>query len=142
MLWIDAVCSDQNDEDYKNKQVGMMRDIYNAATRTIVSLGDGPAGKFLFEFLHELFLHENFYNPDEQVFKSPKLIKEESPKWLALKGLLNHSYWKRAWVVQEIVLAKSLHINYAGYWYDWSIVAPIICSLSGGKKEVSCKRWI
>jgi hypothetical protein len=112
----------------------MMRDIYNAATRTIVSLGDGPAGKVLFDFLHELLIYENFYHPDKQVLKSPTLIKEENPKWLALKGLLNHSYWKRAWVVQEIVMAKSVHINYAGYWYDWSFVAPIICSFSGEKK--------
>lgn len=40
ILWVDAVCIDQEDAGEKNKQVAMMRKIYSNASRTIIYLGE------------------------------------------------------------------------------------------------------
>lgn len=39
VLWIDAICINQNDRQERSQQVGIMRDIYKNASRTIVWLG-------------------------------------------------------------------------------------------------------
>jgi hypothetical protein len=44
VLWIDAICINQNDDDEKSHQVGMMRKIYKACQKCTVWLGEGPEG--------------------------------------------------------------------------------------------------
>ncbi|KAH7183591.1 heterokaryon incompatibility protein-domain-containing protein [Fusarium flagelliforme] len=41
LIWIDAICINQNDIDERSSQVSMMQDIYARALRVIVFLGDG-----------------------------------------------------------------------------------------------------
>lgn len=43
ILWADALCINQNDNDEKSHQVGMMRDIYRGAEEVVVWLGHPPA---------------------------------------------------------------------------------------------------
>ncbi|KAK4222998.1 het-domain protein [Podospora fimiseda] len=40
LVWIDAICINQADEDEKSKQVTKMRDIYRSAIQTVAYLGD------------------------------------------------------------------------------------------------------
>jgi len=40
-LWIDAICIDQTNTQERNVQVGLMREIYSVAQRTIIYLGSG-----------------------------------------------------------------------------------------------------
>src|SRR5437868_3974792 len=40
ILWVDALCINQNSNDEKNHQVGMMRRIYGCSVRTLVWLGE------------------------------------------------------------------------------------------------------
>lgn len=40
MLWVDAICIDQQNEVEKSVQVGMMRNIYEKAQRTLIWLGE------------------------------------------------------------------------------------------------------
>jgi hypothetical protein len=129
LLWIDAICINQNNVDDKNQQVRMMRDIYKASSRTIVALGDAPDGDLLFQFMDELALYNTTYHPADHTYRETMMIKEENSKWLALRRLMNHGYWKRAWVIQEVVMAKSVHINYAGNWYEWEFFARIMYAL-------------
>jgi hypothetical protein len=46
LLWVDAICIDQNSVDEKNQQLPLMRDIYVKAQKTLAWFGDGgEAGK-------------------------------------------------------------------------------------------------
>ena len=61
-LWIDALCINQGDLQERSQQVGIMRDIYRNASRTIVWLGEetqnSDLGIELCEKLYEFFKDE------------------------------------------------------------------------------------
>ncbi|KAI4122814.1 MAG: hypothetical protein LQ338_005594, partial [Usnochroma carphineum] len=61
LLWIDAICINQNDEVEKSKQVRVMRDIYRRAQRTLVWLGNGDehSSKAIETSRSELLKHGN-----------------------------------------------------------------------------------
>ncbi|KAI0410239.1 heterokaryon incompatibility protein-domain-containing protein [Xylaria grammica] len=42
LLWVDALCINQKNDEERSSQVGLMRDIYAHATRVVVYLGPGP----------------------------------------------------------------------------------------------------
>ena len=81
-FWIDAVCINQNDIVERNHQVAQMSMIYARAWRVLVWLGRSSR--------------------DDPRFTSPDQFFEAY--------LRHHSYWKRAWITQEIILAQSLTV--------------------------------
>jgi hypothetical protein len=44
--------------------------------------------------------------------------------------MLNHPYWARVWIVQEVVVSQKVHICYGGLWWDWKEYGPLISSLN------------
>ncbi|KAK3353879.1 heterokaryon incompatibility protein-domain-containing protein [Lasiosphaeria hispida] len=131
-LWIDAVCVDQSSDADKSQQVGMMRDIYDKATRTIVWLGDSvPDAWLAWAFFGDLV--REYWNSQTDSSNLPvaglKRINDNSPKWKALCLLLENEYWSRVWIVQEIVVSRQVDIFFSGTWYDWALFAPVIGSL-------------
>jgi hypothetical protein len=56
VLWIDAICINQQDITEHEQQVGIMGDIYRNAKQTPVWLGDGPAGhELIFSMLQRMY---------------------------------------------------------------------------------------
>ena len=41
-----------------------------------------------------------------------KAHRDDEAAWLAFQKLLNHPYWTRVWVVQEIVAARGADVYY------------------------------
>ncbi|KAK3352890.1 heterokaryon incompatibility protein-domain-containing protein [Lasiosphaeria hispida] len=51
--------------------------------------------------------------------------------WIALRGILQNQYWRRAWIVQEIVLARSLILVYGNNTFTWdhlSLISQLLTS--------------
>jgi len=90
-LWIDQICIAQANTAERNHQVGMMSRIYSNATSVIVWLSDIP--------LAPLGKVDRF---NDQQFDAASMIV-----------LLENNYFTRLWIIQEILLAKSvrLHLN-------------------------------
>ncbi|RDW92048.1 hypothetical protein BP5796_01442 [Coleophoma crateriformis] len=101
ILWIDALCINQNDVEERSAQVALMRPIYTQATTVCVYI-------------------------DRMVFMSPAMrsklqtLSEESdisdlgddPSiWQPLADLLQDQYWDRLWIQQELVLAKKFTVH-------------------------------
>jgi hypothetical protein len=79
-LWIDAICIDQSSELEKIHQVAQMGKIYMNATQVVMWLG-----------------------------KSPDIVSGTNPKAPTpnyLEFVLFNEYWTRAWIAQEVILAK------------------------------------
>ncbi len=105
-IWVDYICINQSDLLEKSHQVKMMGEIYKRAEKVIGYIGDCPktgtvAGLAAMASLSGLreCLHPLTGKPLSEV---PPNAAE------ALRELWNQEWYMRSWVVQEVVLAKSV----------------------------------
>jgi len=101
--WIDAVCVDQENTVERNHQVMQMGRIYSRAETVIAWLG--LASK-------ETVLH---YHGELQLrYSHPSTWKERTPVREARRAvnndLLGNDYWTRAWITQELKLARRIAV--------------------------------
>ncbi|CAH0025631.1 unnamed protein product [Clonostachys rhizophaga] len=117
VLWVDAICIDQNSEGERPQQLQKMRQIYNRATSVTAWLGPPrdnsdialgwiqyygsklPENNRLKTFLKEI---------SKEVTSDSGLA--ESIK-VSLAKLFDRPYWSRVWAVQEIAHAKSVRFT-------------------------------
>ncbi|KAH8800161.1 heterokaryon incompatibility protein-domain-containing protein [Xylogone sp. PMI_703] len=90
VLWVDAICINQNDPDEKSQQVPIIGEIYSRASKAHAWLGEADREidciyNILQDDLDDDMLHEEF-------------------NWL--RPFYMRPYWRRVWIVQELVLAK------------------------------------
>ncbi|KAH9861047.1 hypothetical protein IAQ61_010783 [Plenodomus lingam] len=100
--WIDAVCIDQNNIEEKNHQVDQMGLIYSNATAVDIWLGRTPP--CLFPLVSVLGRAENVA-PDEAT------MPLENNMSLIQEYIIHNPYWSRAWVTQEIMLARRVSVR-------------------------------
>jgi hypothetical protein len=102
-LWIDAICINQTENTEKSLQVMQMGKIYAGASRVLIWLGEADASSHLaFDTLWE-FAKDN----DEDAHKNcRKLASTALERRAALQEFLHRPYFKRAWIIQEVVAAR------------------------------------
>ncbi|RWA07059.1 hypothetical protein EKO27_g8045 [Xylaria grammica] len=121
-LWIDAVCINQADVDERSQQVAFMNRIYRQAATVYVWLGGEDdlmkaaiqticiltekrlQGNNVFDRIRPSgmnILYENTY----RVLGLPRIPLRD---WIALYAFLSRSWFTRAWIVQEVCLAKKI----------------------------------
>jgi hypothetical protein len=88
LLWVDAICINQDDLEERNRQVSLMAFIYSRAQAVLVWLGRPVFHPLEMEQYQARF-------EQELVFK-----------------LRDVDYWKRVWIVQEIGLARKITFLY------------------------------
>jgi hypothetical protein len=71
LLWVDAICIDQSDEQEKARQIGNMHDVFSRAQEVLVCLGDVPDDVGL--FLHVLAWDELY--ADLEMKLSPEHLR-------------------------------------------------------------------
>jgi hypothetical protein len=124
-LWVDQICIDQDSVRERNHQVSIMADIYRNATEVIVWLGDtDPAlEKTLMPFFlgHEK-TNEFYKTPKQGKFAKFLLIPIED-KIVKIKPaflqFFSNPYWNRVWIVQEIMLARELTVQWGTHTISW-----------------------
>ncbi|KAK5660007.1 hypothetical protein OQA88_13475 [Cercophora sp. LCS_1] len=123
-IWVDAICIDQGTDEAhleeKAKQIRLMGDIYQGAIHVAVCLGEGPSflAFLLFRELKTLkktlgalsdamlTMHVSGYLPRQRT----DLLLRARIK--ALVDLLQHPWFHRVWVVQEVVMARHVTFHY------------------------------
>ncbi|EUC38294.1 hypothetical protein COCCADRAFT_22172 [Bipolaris zeicola 26-R-13] len=106
-IWVDALCIDQGNIQERGDQVKMMGDVYRKATRVLVWLGPATSDSDLaMRFLALLARCDTMANPKRAFLAYAEMRYYDS--WMALKHLLKRTWWKRAWVIQEVALAKEV----------------------------------
>ena len=113
--WIDALCVDQTNTIERNAQVAMMANIFQAALGVIVWLGiEDQFTEDAFTTIDRLAAiprptwdsidYTDFFKSQWQ---SNKTIESPSHwNWLGFLAFINRPWFKRAWVVQELALAR------------------------------------
>ncbi|KAK8043337.1 HET-domain-containing protein [Apiospora rasikravindrae] len=115
VLWIDALCIDQSNAGERNHQVGRMRDIYSNAETVRVWLGlASKTSSIAMSWIDELASrHRSSLGVPGRLSDSTpeRCRRSQTRRWKALRSLLERPYWRRVWIVQEIVLAEKLRLQ-------------------------------
>ncbi|KAK5659703.1 hypothetical protein OQA88_914 [Cercophora sp. LCS_1] len=132
-IWVDALCIDQDSVDEKNTQVPLMGKIFNLATKVVVWLGnelDDGALVALCELdrLQKIFPREGDESVISQRVRFDRMVVENSlaksgiegappaaqPEFAvdfrAIRRLVHRPWFRRVWVIQEILLARKSQI--------------------------------
>jgi hypothetical protein len=124
LIWIDSICINQASLIEKTLQVRRMQDIYGAAVHVIVCLGNGPA-HLAFGLIAELE-HARWYLGEAGLIRHVAGFRERQrtdiylrARISALLQLLRHSWFRRVWVVQEVVVARKVTLCYG--WRSMSL---------------------
>jgi hypothetical protein len=106
LLWVDAICINQCDNEEKELQLRSMYTIYRFARRVIAWLGlPNNASDQVFSSM----------NMNQTVLGVPvsstimiQVDNEDGAQKNTLKKFMERDYWSRAWIVQEMMAAHSL----------------------------------
>ena len=153
-LWADALCINQSRDPAalreREQQVRTMSRIFSNAQEVIADLGDSP--KYLDDLLH---VFNRFYQiPDDQWPGSPegtKPIEElfdlipSHPFYDSMISFISRPWFRRVWVVQEVVLARTvsamigvrmLHFDYLAKVLERALTYPLLIMTSLTLKEM------
>jgi hypothetical protein len=123
VLWVDAICIDQNNKFERTHQVNQMRDIYSHAMTVLIWLGPKTESSGIaMEWIEELSLRkQKSLGLQEQLsgFPTAQITNRQTQRWQALSELCRREYWRRVWIVQEVILARRIIIHCGGSKARW-----------------------
>jgi hypothetical protein len=103
LLWADAISINQDDVNERNEQIPQMRKIYQQASSLIVWLGlEDAYSRKAFALIQEFRKSRSDYHINSLL---PSLSTEEV-EWLAIQKLFSRPWFRRSWVLQELVLGS------------------------------------
>jgi len=108
ILWVDALCIDQENDQERNYQVTLMEMIYPRADRVVVWLGRNK-----WKSVNPLSQMKDF---NDLVLRNMKTGERRNWSFNGMEvkflsvwyRFLDTSYWNRLWIIQEVVLAKDI----------------------------------
>lgn len=132
-LWVDAVCIDQNDLLERNHQVQQMRDIFSAASETVIYLGPqdgGNTGHSAWNFLER----HSSWALDENRDIDRNAAQRLDEHLIYFRGdlkdveldVLSRSWFRRLWVFQEAVVSQSLSVQCGNRRISWDDFCEIL----------------
>ena len=157
-LWIDALSISQQDNLERSHQVNMMKVIFSRAKTVLVWLGpEEDDSSRLLQFIVTMpsLAYPQPCSPDQgpppkyaRYTKGPHIenlqIVMPRPEFTiddlfqelfdlqldrAFEALFKRDYWKRLWIIQEVMLAENLIILCGDQVCEWSILVSIIAEL-------------
>ena len=111
-LWIDALCIDQSNNVERAAQVQLMRDVYTSAYKVIAWLqSETPNSEEAIDFMYTLHIANSKLVQEDKGINRHTLTQLDgcgcpSSHWTALSIFLENSWFQRAWIVQEMVVAR------------------------------------
>jgi hypothetical protein len=130
IFWVDALCINQRDVKERNHQVSQMGKIYEGATNVVVWLGrSGRMSSQAVKFLLETGVGKQADTRYKMFCQghTRTLIAKDTLE--AVSALCQRSYWSRLWIIQEIVLAKSISLHLGDDCCNWLDLAFFIRQL-------------
>jgi hypothetical protein len=123
ILWIDALCINQDDLGERNHQVAQMGMIYEQSSRVIIWMGYlNTSERDRDTAIAVRFLRGIKLNSSEFVYRP-------NQPWGSLAKLCYKTYWTRLWIIQEVVLATNILVQCGDYSFGWNSLAVILDQL-------------
>lgn len=105
MVWVDALCINQDNIKERGDQVAKMRQIYEECARVIIYLGPDIALPAQGQFAHRRRLEELNQNL-RHVHNSSSDDDNLEETDAAMRTVLQRRYFSRVWVIQELVTSQ------------------------------------
>jgi hypothetical protein len=134
-LWVDWICVCQERTRERNAQVEMMGEIFKAARKVVVWLGDDYDDSRAGMQLAKQLLHIAIYQPPGGLtpanLELHGLPKRGHKRWKALSLILRRPWFWRTWVVQEVALNDNVELVLGSLTFSWDELELIVCLLEG-----------
>ena len=130
LLWIDALCINQDDVSERNAQVRIMGNIFRSASMVLSWLGTPDPYSTIghaFELMSTVWTPSNTEAQD--LSDSLPILRpgqSEADLWKSVAELCNLAYWNRVWVVQEILLSSNNYLLHGQMSLPWQAFANFI----------------
>ncbi|KAI1347733.1 heterokaryon incompatibility protein-domain-containing protein [Xylaria sp. FL0043] len=131
-FWIDAICIDQSNVHERNHQVGLMKQIYANATKVYVWLGrEAENSDIAMRFV---------------TAQAAKPLRSRGPGYYplwtrqqgdALQILCERPYWRRMWIIQELLHAEDITVWCGSLHFSWGDMEKLYLKL----KTVEEANW-
>ena len=121
VVWIDALCINQNDNKERQHQVSCLVTAFfgDASAIQFINLifGDIEHNRYFSKsrwVSHDADGLQLWQNSHTELYT----IATES-RWASLLRLCQRKYWRRLWIIQELVLARSIVIQLGSFLLGW-----------------------
>lgn len=143
-LWVDALCINQGDVEERNAQVSLMHQIYSEAQTCLVWLGEHDAFSMgalsAMRALAKIPIEQAASLAKDNILETGRDLGEAGSqfRWTDLYALLQRSWFRRAWVVQEVALSRNVIMHCGNRLFDWRYLVRtcLFLSLSGWDKQL------
>ncbi|KAH7329448.1 heterokaryon incompatibility protein-domain-containing protein, partial [Stachybotrys elegans] len=117
MVWVDALCINQNNTKERGQQVAKMAQIYEQCSRVIVYLGADLILPLHGHFPARHRLHELEGDSIRPQLPKGHRLEHTRP---SLRDILKRRYFSRVWVIQELVFPQRaiIRIGDVDFWTD------------------------
>jgi len=130
VLWADAICINQRDLREKEEQIPLIPQIFQRATCVIVFLGNDNHDEAAIEALMQIRVNEALKHVGEEWPKDlpgipahwigKSVPPAEDMIWSQINTLFARSWFQRAWIIQEVVVAMSVRVVCGRWMMDWN----------------------
>ncbi|KAI0449742.1 heterokaryon incompatibility protein-domain-containing protein [Xylaria acuta] len=141
-LWADAICINQTDRREKSIQVGLMPQIYSQATRVLIWLGPLDEARVLLRLPEWIQQTRGLLPPPPPTLDAPEVVLQYKEltadgksnlydyDWVPLAALVARPWFRRKWIVQEVVLAREAVLCVGHVRLPWTELALLTYTMS------------
>ena len=147
LVWVDALCINQEDPVERSQQVRQMRQIYSRASEVIswIPCGSEQAVDYLVrnrfhgegieaevqppsrERTNGVPVNGSNTENDDMLLKEDETRKEwVNQGWDIMEDFFTQNYWRRVWVIQEVAVATKVNVLCGSYKISWDDVAAVL----------------
>ncbi|KIX07808.1 uncharacterized protein Z518_02462 [Rhinocladiella mackenziei CBS 650.93] len=141
LVWADAICIDQNNDHEKGHQVRLMSTIYKSALRVCAWLGnEADQSNSAIDCLCAIKRASQSSNQAATV----PLPSAENPVWDAINKFFERDWFRRVWIVQELVLAPHIILLCGSRKFQWDdiYIPATLCSVEAEKSNAALMKSV
>ncbi|KAI1426993.1 hypothetical protein F5Y12DRAFT_793314 [Xylaria sp. FL1777] len=136
VLWVDAICINQDNHKEKAQQIRLLPEIFQRATCTLGFLGTDAKAELGMKTLLQIRAVRLYGSQSKELpeavrpipssWGEQKIPAAEDPVWEDVIEFLRNQWFRRVWIVQEAVLAPTLVLVCGKWMADWYDVVRAI----------------
>lgn len=143
-FWVDAICINQGDDVERAQQVALMGLVFGQAVSVWAWLGMNEEDSTLaMDLIHEAESHRRQVGALNPWLRHKLADPQYEEHWIALRRLLQRSFWRRGWITQEIMLAREPIIMCGPYKAKLSSLISLVDALNiyVAEEDMGCERF-